>query len=122
MCVHPQPIERWSPKISCDDGILSQPFGQNLCKSQLTKGHMSNPELSGGVGTSRMHDSARLHVTGEANYVDDLPVSALTLYAAIGVSQYANARVTTLDLDRVCRLSRGGWRSSRVRAMVAVGP
>lgn len=62
---------------------------------------MSNPTLSGGVGTSRKHDSARLHVTGEANYVDDLPVPALTLYAAIGVSQYANARVTTLDLDRV---------------------
>ncbi|HBP89974.1 MAG TPA: xanthine dehydrogenase molybdopterin binding subunit [Nitrospirales bacterium] len=62
---------------------------------------MSNHEILGGAGSSRMHDSARLHVTGEADYVDDLPVPALTLYAAFGVSQYANARVTTLDLERV---------------------
>jgi len=62
---------------------------------------MSKHELPGGVGTSRVHDSARLHVTGEADYVDDLPIPGFGLYAAIGFSQYANARITTLDLDRV---------------------
>lgn len=48
-----------------------------------------------------MHESARLHVTGEAHFVDDLPVPECTLYAAIGVSAHANAHITTLDLNRV---------------------
>ena len=62
---------------------------------------MSSHGITGGVGTSRRHDSARLHVTGEAHYVDDLPVPGGTLYGAIGVSAHANAHITTLDLDRV---------------------
>jgi xanthine dehydrogenase large subunit len=62
---------------------------------------MNSQGRTGGAGTSRMHDSARLHVTGEAQYVDDLPVPAGTLHAAIGISAYANARITALDLDLV---------------------
>ena len=39
------------------------------------------------------HDSAALHVSGEARYIDDLPEPPGTLYAAIGPSTEAHAKV-----------------------------
>ncbi|MEM7044229.1 MAG: xanthine dehydrogenase molybdopterin binding subunit [Pseudomonadota bacterium] len=47
------------------------------------------------------HDSAPLHVSGEALYVDDLPIPARTLHAAIGQSQIAHATIKNLDLAEV---------------------
>ncbi len=47
------------------------------------------------------HDSARLHVTGAARYVDDLPVPAGTLHLAFGLSQVAHGRIAAMDLDAV---------------------
>jgi xanthine dehydrogenase large subunit len=47
------------------------------------------------------HDSAHLHVTGEALYIDDLPEPQGLLHAAIGVSSQAHARLTSLDLTSV---------------------
>ena len=47
------------------------------------------------------HDSASLHVSGEAHYVDDLPTPARTLFAAIGQAGPAHARVEALDLAKV---------------------
>jgi xanthine dehydrogenase large subunit len=55
----------------------------------------------GGVGQAIAHDSARLHVTGAADYVDDLPELRGTLYAAMGQSQRAHAIVRKLDLSAV---------------------
>ncbi|MGI9419128.1 MAG: xanthine dehydrogenase molybdopterin binding subunit [Geminicoccaceae bacterium] len=47
------------------------------------------------------HDSASLHVSGEAHYVDDLPIPARTLFAAIGQAMPAHARIEALDLAKV---------------------
>ena len=47
------------------------------------------------------HESAHLHVAGEAAYVDDLPELAATLHAALGLSTQAHARITGLDLGPV---------------------
>ena len=47
------------------------------------------------------HDSAALHVSGEARYVDDLPEPPGTLYAAFGVSSEAHARIRSIDLGPV---------------------
>ena len=47
------------------------------------------------------HDSARLHVTGAARYVDDLPVPAGTLHLAFGMSGVAHGRIVAMDLDAV---------------------
>ena len=33
------------------------------------------------------HDSAKLHVTGAARYVDDIPIPAKTLHLAFGLSK-----------------------------------
>jgi xanthine dehydrogenase large subunit len=47
------------------------------------------------------HESACLHVSGEATYVDDLPELARTAHAALGLSSQAHARIAALDLDAV---------------------
>ena len=47
------------------------------------------------------HESAHLHVSGEAMYVDDLPELARTAHAALGLSPQAHARIIRLDLNAV---------------------
>lgn len=47
------------------------------------------------------HDSARLHVTGAARYVDDIPLPAGTLHLAFGLSDVAHGVIEALDLDPV---------------------
>ena len=59
--------------------------------------------LSGGVFEALPHDSAPLHVAGEARYVDDIPEPSGTLYAALGVSSEVHARVLGIDLEPVRR-------------------
>ena len=47
------------------------------------------------------HESAHLHVSGEAVYIDDIPELYGTLYAALGLSERAHARVRSIDLSAV---------------------
>ena len=47
------------------------------------------------------HDAARLHVTGQARYVDDIPLPADTLHLAFGLSGVARGRITGMDLSTV---------------------
>ena len=53
------------------------------------------------VGISHPHESAHLHVAGEAAYIDDLPELAGTLHCALGLSPVAHGRVTGLSLERI---------------------
>ncbi|MDB5841914.1 MAG: xdhB, partial [Herminiimonas sp.] len=55
------------------------------------------------VGRSHPHESAALHVLGEASYTDDLPELQGTLHGALGLSQKAHARIRAIDLDPVRR-------------------
>ncbi len=57
--------------------------------------------VHGAVGTPLAHESAHLHVRGEARYTDDLPEPQGLLHAAIGASSQAHARIRKLDLDPV---------------------
>ncbi len=52
------------------------------------------------------HDSAALHVSGEARYVDDLAEPPGTLYGAFGLSNEAHAKIVSMDL-RPVREARG---------------
>ena len=47
------------------------------------------------------HDAARLHVTGQARYVDDMPTPRGTLHLAFGLSPKACGKITALDLEDV---------------------
>jgi len=53
------------------------------------------------VGKALPHDSAHLHVTGQAAYTDDLPEPRDLLHIAVGMSQQAHARIKSVDLDAV---------------------
>lgn len=53
------------------------------------------------VGQPVAHESARMHVTGEAQYTDDLPEQQGTLHAALGLSQHAHAVIESMDLSKV---------------------
>ncbi|MFG8071540.1 xanthine dehydrogenase molybdopterin binding subunit [Pseudomonas aeruginosa] len=55
----------------------------------------------GVAGQSTLHESAWLHVSGQARYIDDLPEPEGILHAAVGHSEQAHARITKLDLDAV---------------------
>lgn len=50
---------------------------------------------------SPAHESAHLHVTGEAIYVDDIAEVSGTLFAALGLSQHAHAKINNIDLSEV---------------------
>ena len=65
----------------------------------LTPDPNANPaQPSGEVGRSRPHESAWLHVSGRAPYVDDLPELVGTLHAALGLSPVAHGRLQAIDL------------------------
>src|SRR5436309_255829 len=62
---------------------------------------MAEPRVKGGVGAAIPHDSGHLHVSGEATYTDDIPEVRGTLYAAVGMSERARARMKAIDLGKV---------------------
>ncbi|KAA0917583.1 xanthine dehydrogenase molybdopterin binding subunit [Aquicoccus porphyridii] len=47
------------------------------------------------------HDSAAKHVTGRADYTDDILESIGTLHAYLGLSEVAHGRITGMDLSEV---------------------
>lgn len=53
------------------------------------------------VSTSLPHDSAQLHVTGQARYVDDIPTPKGTLHLAFGLSSIARGTIEDMDLTAV---------------------
>ena len=50
---------------------------------------------------SHPHESAALHVSGEAIYTDDIPELAGTLHAALGMSEKAHATLVSMDFSDV---------------------
>lgn len=55
----------------------------------------------GAAGQSVIHESAAMHVTGSARYVDDIPEQRGTVYAALGLAAKANAAILAMDLSAV---------------------
>ncbi len=53
------------------------------------------------AGKSLPHDAAPLHVTGQARYVDDIPMPANAVHLAFGLSTIAHGKVVSLDLSAV---------------------
>jgi xanthine dehydrogenase large subunit len=57
--------------------------------------------VSGTVHTNRHHDSAEKHVTGRAEYCDDIGEPQGTLHAYLGVSSVAHGLLKSMDLSAV---------------------
>ena len=53
------------------------------------------------AGSASVHESAHLHVSGEARYADDIALPANALHAAFGVSSIAHGRIRAIDLAAV---------------------
>ncbi|MET4127509.1 xanthine dehydrogenase molybdopterin binding subunit [Roseovarius sp. MBR-6] len=57
--------------------------------------------ITGLAHTDRIHDSAAKHVTGRADYTDDVALPEGALHAYLGLSDVAHARITGMDLSQV---------------------
>lgn len=64
-------------------------------------GTMTETRKLPGAGAALPHESAHLHVSGEAEYVDDQPEPRGMLFAAIGCSEKAHARIRHIDFSDV---------------------
>jgi xanthine dehydrogenase large subunit len=53
------------------------------------------------LGKALPHDSAALHVTGQARYLDDIPLPKDALHLAFGLSSIACGEITGMDLSAV---------------------
>ncbi len=60
-----------------------------------------DPRIKGAAHDSLIHDSAIKHVTGRAEYTDDITEPAGTLHAYLGGATIAHGRITKLDLAEV---------------------
>ena len=56
---------------------------------QLHSGQQAAKAKKNPAGQGLNHESAVLHVTGKARYVDDLPTPANTLHAYVGLATQA---------------------------------
>ncbi len=69
--------------------------------NRQTEGFLAATLGRAAAGVAHPHESAHLHVAGEARYVDDIPEIAGTLHAALGLSDQAHAIVRSIDLAAV---------------------
>ncbi|WP_041527220.1 xanthine dehydrogenase molybdopterin binding subunit [Paracoccus aminophilus] len=58
-------------------------------------------QVNGAAHQSIQHDSAEKHVTGRAEYTDDLLEPTGTLHAALGLSKIAHGKILSMDLSAV---------------------
>jgi len=72
---------------------------RNLINVQQSLGKTA--QITGAVGSKTNHESAELHVTGQALYIDDKAEPKQQLHAAVGQSSIAHGKITRLDLSRV---------------------
>lgn len=57
--------------------------------------------VRGGTHSAERHDSAHKHVTGAADYIDDMVEPVGTLHAYLGLAESAHAEIASIDLSAV---------------------
>ncbi|PLX38979.1 MAG: xanthine dehydrogenase molybdopterin binding subunit [Hyphomicrobiales bacterium] len=72
-----------------------------MSETGITKAPSVPEKIVGGVAEAMLHDSAVKHVTGQAIYIDDIPVPAGSLHLVTGEAEIARGRVVSMDLDAV---------------------
>src|SRR5690554_7109203 len=87
--------------VSADSGVASEALeGRIKGASPLARDTVSPNSHP----FSRQHESAIKHVTGRADYIDDLKAPADAIHVALGLSPVAHGRLTRLDLEAIRRL------------------
>jgi xanthine dehydrogenase large subunit len=61
----------------------------------------TKPIIDGRMHVSLKHDSAHKHVTGTAEYIDDIPEPSGTLHGGLGLADRAHAEIVSVDLSAV---------------------
>ena len=74
---------------------------RGLMEQKLMEKPAFETEIRGGVHTELRHDSAHKHVTGLAEYTDDIIEPGGTLHAYLGLADKAHAEIVAMDLDAV---------------------
>src|SRR5664279_2535311 len=82
---------------------MNRALDAKLLRSPAATGE-ANAAAGARVGVSRPHESAHLHVAGDAPYIDDLPELAGTLHAALGLSPLAHGRIVAFDIARIAAM------------------
>ena len=77
------------------------PYAKNTAARIDEAAERSAQAAGARVGISRPHESAHLHVAGEATYIDDIPELQGTLHCALGLSPVAKGTLKSTDLDKV---------------------
>jgi len=69
----------------------------------MDKSTFADPKfiINGAMHDALRHDSAHKHVTGAADYIDDLPEPTGLLHGALGLSDRAHAEIVSMDLSEV---------------------
>lgn len=57
--------------------------------------------IRGGVHEKERHESGHKHVSGTAEYIDDIPEPHGTLHGYLGLSQRAHADILSIDFEAV---------------------
>ena len=57
------------------------------------------------IGNNYKHDSSILHSTGEANYLDDMPLHEDTLHAAVVISNYSHAKILKINFKNALKIN-----------------
>jgi len=57
--------------------------------------------IRGGVHEKERHDSGHKHVSGTAEYIDDIPEPAGALHGYLGLSERAHAEILSIDFEAV---------------------
>ncbi|WP_026622687.1 xanthine dehydrogenase large subunit (plasmid) [Ensifer sp. WSM1721] len=57
--------------------------------------------IRGGVHEKERHESGHKHVSGTAEYIDDIPEPAGTLHGYLGLSEHAHAEILSIDFEAV---------------------
>lgn len=83
-------VRPYDPSQNNHLGIKPASFNQRVKKATTSQ-----------LGKTGIHESALKHVTGTAQYVDDIPELPNTLHMAAGGSDYAHARIESVDLSAV---------------------
>ena len=60
-----------------------------------------NPTIVGSVHKDRIHESAIKHVTGQADYSDDIALPEGALHAYLGGPKVAHATIRSMDFSAV---------------------
>src|SRR6185369_4859615 len=89
------------PSQRLRDGLSRDATNAGRLMNRQAEAFITGTETRAAAGVAHPHESAHLHVAGEACYVDDIPEIAGTLHAALGLSQKAHARIRSLDLGAV---------------------